>query len=126
MPKMKKDAKWTILFHEEFDKWLSQQKKELQREIWAHIDVLSRIGPNLGRPRVDSVKASDFSNMKEMRIQFQGKPWRVLFAFDPSRSAVLLVGGTKVGKEDWYRVNIPIADERYGQHLQSLKKLKKG
>jgi hypothetical protein len=58
-------------------------------------------------------------------IQHKGKPWRILFAFDPNRNVVVLVGGTKVGKEDWYDVHIPIADQRFAQYLSRLKKPKK-
>jgi hypothetical protein len=79
----------------------------------------------MGRPYVDTIEASAFRNMKELRVQYKGKPWRILFAFDPNRNAVLLVGGTKVGKENWYDVHIPIADHRFAQYLSSLKKPKK-
>jgi hypothetical protein len=123
---MAKDTEWTVLFHQEFDTWLAEQEQGLRREIWSHIDVLRRLGPNLGRPRVGTIKGSAFSNMKELVIQYQGNPWRVLFAFDPNRNAVLLVGGTKVGKKDWYAVHIPIADQRFERYLKSLKGQKKG
>jgi hypothetical protein len=122
---MKKDAGWPVLFHLEFHKWFAEQEEGLQDEIWVFIGLLERFGPNLARPHADSVKGSTFSNMKELRLQYQGKPWRILFAFDPKRNAVLLVGGTKVGKENWYDVHIPIADERFQRYLVSLKKPRK-
>ncbi len=118
---MDEAGEWEILFHREFDIWLTQQENGLRREIWANIDVLSRLGPQLGRPRVDTVKNSAFANMKELRVQYAGKPWRILFAFDPNRHAILLVGGTKVGKADWYKTHIPIADQRFQEHLKNLK-----
>jgi len=75
------------------------------------------IGPNLGRPHVDTVQGSAFSSMKELRVQVKGDPWRILFAFDPQRQAILLVGGDKAGDKRWYARFIPIADERYRRHL---------
>jgi hypothetical protein len=83
--------------------------------------VLGEFGPKLGRPRVDTLEGSAFQNMKELRIQYQGEPWRILFAFDPKRQAVLLVGGNKTGNKRWYKENIPIADKRYRKYLEILK-----
>jgi hypothetical protein len=83
--------------------------------------VLGEFGPKLGRPRVDTLEGSSFQNMKELRIQYQGEPWRILFAFDPKRQAVLLVGGNKTGNKRWYKENIPIADKRYRKYLEILK-----
>jgi hypothetical protein len=59
--------------------------------------------------------------MKELRIQYQGEPWRILFAFDPQRQAILLVGGSKTGNKRWYEENLPIAERRYEQYLETLK-----
>ena len=122
---MEEGEQWEIFFHREFDEWFANQEKGLRRETWALLDVLARVGPRMGRPYVDTIEASAFRNMKELRVQYKGKPWRILFAFDPNRNAVLLVGGTKVGKENWYDVHIPIADHRFAQYLSSLKKPKK-
>jgi hypothetical protein len=58
--------------------------------------------------------------MKELRIQYQGEPWRVLFAFDPQRQAILLVGGNKTGNKRWYVENLPIAEQRYERYLETL------
>ncbi len=107
---------WEVLFDEEFDEWLGTLEEGLQDRVWAHIELLRRMGPNLGRPRVDSVKGSDLSNLKELRIQYRGDPWRILFAFDPERNAILLVGGNK----RWYDENVPIAEERFRRHLDRL------
>jgi hypothetical protein len=85
-----------------------------------------RLGPNLHRPRVDTIKGSSFSNMKELRIQYQGDPWRILFAFDPARNAILLVGGNKGPNKRWYDQNIPIADRRFRRHLDRLKEDQEG
>jgi hypothetical protein len=122
---MKKAAEWTVLFHLEFDEWLAEQEEVLQNEVWVVIGLLKHYGPNLSRPYADTIKGSLDPNMKELRIQYCGKPWRVLFAFDPNRNAILLVGGTKVGKQDWYDVHIPIAGERFRRYLATLKRSKK-
>jgi len=111
---------WEVLFDEEFDRWFETLEEGLQDEIWSHIELLRHRGPNLHRPRVDTVKGSAFTNMKELRIQYRGDPWRILFAFDPRRRAILLVGGNKRGKKRWYHDQITIADERFRRHLDQL------
>ena len=85
-----------------------------------HAGLLRERGPQLGRPYVDTVEASAFTNMKELRVQFRGDPWRILFAFDPNRAAILLVGGNKRGDKRWYKKHLPIADERFRCHLEQL------
>ena len=89
-------------------------------EIAAKISLLQQFGPTLGRPHADTLKGSAYPNMKELRIQIGGEPWRVFFAFDPRHSAILLVGGNKGGDGRFYEVNLPIADERYRDHLATL------
>ena len=115
---------WEVLLDEDFAEWLTSLDVGLQDAIFAHIGLLEEFGPQLGRPQVDHVKASEFDNMKEMRVQSKGDPWRILFAFDPERKAVLLVGGCKAGDKRWYKTNVPIADERFRRHLENLKKKK--
>ena len=113
--------KWNIMFDPEFRIWFYQQEKGLQDEAFAVLCILEEFGPKLGRPRVDTLEGSDFQNMKELRIQYKGEPWRILFAFDPKRQAILLVGGNKTGNNRWYKENIPIADKRYKKYLETLK-----
>ncbi len=60
--------------------------------------------------------------MRELRIQHQGKPYRTLYAFDPRRMAILLIGGEKTGNDRWYEVNVPVADRLYDEHLRQLRK----
>jgi hypothetical protein len=117
---------WKVLFDEEFKVWFEALEQGLQDEILARVGLLGSLGPNLGRPNVDGIKGSAFSNMKELRVQYKGKPWRILFAFDPKRNAILLVGGNKTGKKDWYKSHIPIADERFSRHLEQLDQMEKG
>lgn len=112
---------WVVLFDEEFAAWLDTLPAALRRKVLGHVELLEQFGPNLGRPRVDSTKGSAFSNMKELRIQYNGEPWRVLFAFDTRRNAVLLFGGNKSGNARWYTDSVPIADQRFRRHLANLK-----
>ena len=70
-------------------------------------------------------ESSRHQNMKELRIQHAGRPYRVLFAFDPKRCAILLTGGDKTGKDRWYEEFVPIADRLYDEHLAALEKEKK-
>jgi hypothetical protein len=111
---------WDVQFDEEFAAWLEGLGEALHDEIVAHIVLLQERGPQLGRPYVDTVEDSAFTNMKELRVQFRGDPWRILFAFDPRRTAILLVGGNKRGDKRWYKKHLPIADERFKRHLRRL------
>jgi hypothetical protein len=112
--------KWNVLYDDEFIDWLEQQEIELQNAILSLVEVLIEAGPGLGRPRVDTIKGSKLRNLKELRVQYRGEPWRVLFAFDPQRQAILLVGGNKQGNDRWYKEAISIAEKRYKRHLEEL------
>jgi len=97
--------------------------ESLQDELLAHALLLRDFGPGLGRPTVDTLKGSKHANMKEMRFAWAGEVWRVAFAFDPDRQAVLLVGGDKGGADQrrFYQRLIAVADERFDGHLDTLK-----
>ena len=60
--------------------------------------------------------------MRELRIQHRGKPYRVLYALDPRRTALLLIGGNKTGDDRWYDRFVPRADQLYDEHLHHLRK----
>ena len=92
-----------------------------QISLVASVELLEQMGPQLPRPHADTVKGSKHPNMKELRTQSQGKPLRTLFAFDPRRNAILLIGGDKTGKTRFYEKMIPLADRLYDQHLKELK-----
>jgi hypothetical protein len=85
--------------------------------------LLKQEGPLLGRPYVDTIQGSQYPNLKELRVQHAGEPWRILFAFDPIRQAIVLVGGNKTGDKRWYKKNIPIAEQRFAKHLETLEDL---
>ncbi len=110
---------WTVLFHDEFDAEFERLKADLQDELLAHARLLAEFGPNLGRPTVDTLKGSRHPNMKELRFSWNGQVWRVAFAFDPLRQAILLVGGDKGGADQrrFYKRLLAQADERYDNHL---------
>jgi hypothetical protein len=116
--------RWTVILHDDFDDELGSLAEELQDEVLAHAGLLAQFGPHLGRPTVDTLKASRHSNMKELRFDWNGGVWRVAFAFDPIRQAILLVGGDKGGVDQrrFYKRLITVADDRYDAHLATLQK----
>ena len=113
---------WTVLFHDAFDREFCELAEDLQDELLAHTRLLAEFGPNLGRPTVDALKGSRHANMKELRFSWNGQVWRVAFAFDPQRQAILLVGGDKGGRDQrrFYKRLINVADHRYDEHLSTL------
>jgi hypothetical protein len=114
---------WKILQTNEFGEWFASSDnvdEDARESIYAVMKVLKSMGPNLGRPYVDSVKGSRYQNMKELRVQSKGRPFRIFFAFDPFRQAVLLIGGDKTGDKQFYTRMIPIADMLYDHYLQDL------
>ena len=115
--------KWEVVFHEEFDKEFNALDEGLQDDLLAHAILVRDFGPNLGRPTVDTLKGSTHANMKELRFDWEGEVWRVAFAFDPMRRAVLLAGGDKAGvdKKRFYKRLVAVADERFDRHLASLR-----
>lgn len=120
---------WEIRLHPEVEAWyleICAKEPETGDLIEAAVDHLAIEGPAAGRPLVDRVKASRYQNMKELRPPSSGRSEiRMLFAFDPAREAVILVAGDKSGRwESWYRTAIPLADERFTEHLIALKEEK--
>ena len=93
-----------------------------QESITVSIGLLETLGPNLPRPHSDTVKGSKFTNMKELRTQHAGQPYGTLYAFDPKRTAILLIGSNKSGDKNWYKTYIPIADRLFTQHLKEFTK----
>lgn len=114
---------WNILFHDDFADEFAALTESLQDELLAHALLLRNFGPGLGRPTVDTLKGSKHANMKEMRFAWAGEVWRVAFAFDPARQAILLVGGDKGGADQrrFYKRLIAVADQRFDGHLDTLK-----
>jgi hypothetical protein len=113
---------WIVQFGEEFDQDYRVLAEEVQDALLAAVSLLESYGPRLGKPYVDTLKESKYANMKELRFQAARGAWRVAFAFDPSRQAILLVAGDKAGANQgrFYKSLIAKADARYAAHLQRL------
>ena len=113
---------WAVEFHGEFVPEFRRLHPQVQDEIYAVARLLEHTGPQLGRPRVDSLNGSRHTNMKEMRFAAANGAWRLAFAFDPERRAILLVAGDKSGgsARRFYRTLIAKADARFGRHLARL------
>ncbi len=118
---------WPVLFHDAFSEELAELPEDVQDEILAHAKLLAQFGPMLKRPRADTLNGSKYANMKELRFEEAGGVWRVAFAFDTNRAAVLLTAGDKSGQRSekrFYKQLIARADKRFGEHLSGLKKVK--
>lgn len=113
---------WEVEFTDEFGVWWDSLTEGQQNAIDRTVGVLRACGPSLGRPRVDTVKGSRHAHMKELRTQDKRRPLRVFFAFDPRRTAILLIGGDKTGDARFYKRMIPIADDLYDAYLEELRK----
>src|SRR3984957_13068293 len=114
---------WTVEIGDEFEPEFDGLHVDIRTEILALARLLQEFGPQLGRPRVDTLKGSRHANMKELRFSAAGGEWRVAFAFDPKRKAILLIGGDKSGRGEkrFYRELIRKADDRFDAHLMRVK-----
>ena len=114
--------KWEVELADEFDSEFDALDEEVQDELLAQAKLLEQFGPSLGRPRVDTLNGSKYRNMKELRFDADGGVWRVAFAFDPVRRAILLVAGDKsgTGQQRFYRRLIEKADARFDAHLARM------
>jgi hypothetical protein len=118
---------WTVEFADEFEPEFDELPEGVQDELYAHAALLEEFGPALGRPRVDTLNGSKHANMKELRFDADQGVWRIAFAFDPRRRAVLLAAGDKSGVKPrrFYRRLIATADERFDAHLERIGKHKR-
>ena len=119
---------WEVAFSDEFDAEFEDLSEAVQDELLAAAELLAMFGPQLGRPRADTLNDSSLANMKELRFDADDGVWRVAFAFDPQRKAILLVAGDKSGGSEkrFYKSLIAKADKRYRAHLDRLAAVKKG
>lgn len=115
--------RWEVALGDEFESEFSRLNVNVQTELLAMARLLQQFGPQLGRPRIDTLKGSSHANMKEIRFSANGGEWRVAFAFDTKRRAILLIGGDKSGGSEkrFYRELIRKADDRFDAHLTRLK-----
>jgi hypothetical protein len=123
-PASQTTTQWAVFFHDDFLSEYRQLSEEVQDTLNAMATILRNRGPLLGRPQVDTLKGSRHVNMKELRFDADGGVWRFAFAFDPERNAILLVGGSKaaVKQDRFYRGLLRVADDRFDQHLQALRR----
>ena len=113
---------WNIEHTDEFGEWWDTLSEGEQEDVVAMAGLLEERGPTLPHPYSSSVEWSRHSRMRELRIQHAGDPFRILYAFNPLRTAILLIGGNKVGDSRWYKKFVPIADDLYDVHLEELRK----
>ena len=115
--------RWEVIFHDDFIPEYRELSESVQDVLVAMTTILREKGPLLGRPQADTLKGSRHPNMKELRFDADGGVWRVAFAFDPERKAILLVAGDKGGaaKLRFYREMIVLADKRFDQHLNAVR-----
>jgi hypothetical protein len=113
---------WEIEFTDEFEKWWAGLTEEEQISVDASVRLLEERGPHLPFPYSTGINGSKHGHMRELRTQHEGRPFRTLYAFDPRRTVILLLGGDKTGDGRWYETNVPIADHLYDEHLNELRR----
>jgi hypothetical protein len=111
---------WQVEFVNEFEEWWDGLSVAEQESIVPTVELLAHHGPSLRFPHSSGISGSKHEHMRELRIQHQGRPYRILYAFDPRRAAILLVGGDKTGADRWYEKFVPISDRLYDEHLEQL------
>jgi hypothetical protein len=117
---------WSVEFTDEFGAWWERLTEAEQDSIDVVVHLLEELGPSLKRPYSGDIKSSKFGNMRELIIQHQGSPYRVFYAFDPRRTAILLIGGDKTGNDRFYEEFVPKADRLYAEFLAELEKERPG
>lgn len=111
---------WEVEYLDAFEDWWNDLSESEQEDVAAYVQLLEEKGPSLPFPYSSGVESSRHHHMRELRIQHAGDPYRVLYAFDPRRTAILLIGGNKTGDDRWYDKNVPVADKLYDEYLARL------
>lgn len=112
---------WEVEYTDEFGEWWDGLTEAEQESIDASVRLLEARGPSLAYPHSSGIHGSKHGHMRELRVQHGGRPYRVIYAFDPRRTAILLIGGDKTGNDRWYEEYVPRADQLYDEHLAQLK-----
>ena len=112
---------WEVEYTDEFGDWWDNLSETQQEDLRAIVQLLVEEGPRLPFPYSSGIKNSRHDHMRELRLQSGGNPIRVFYAFDPRRTAILLIGGDKTGNDRFYETYIPKADKLYDEHLKELK-----
>ena len=113
---------WEVEYTDQFGSWWFELTEGEQEAVASRVELLMEHGPNLGFPFSSDVRSSRHGRMRELRAQRSGRPLRVLYAFDPRRTSILLIGGDKTGNEQFYEQYVPIADDLYEEHLRELRR----
>ena len=111
---------WPVEYTDEFGAWWDTLNEEERIRVTASVGLLERHGPNLRVPHSSGISGSRHGHLRELRVQIGGRPIRVFYAFDPRRTAILLIAGDKTGQNDFYVRMIPIADRLYDEHLAEI------
>jgi len=111
---------WNVEYTDEFEAWWIGLDEGEQIDIAAVVGLLEEKGPHLPYPYSSDVKGTKYGAIRELRIQHKGKPYRILYAFDHRRAAILLIGGKKTGGKRWYEQYVPLAERIYEEHMKSL------
>lgn len=113
-------AAWEFEFTDEFGQWWDGLVIPEQESVRVKVELLAELGPALTRPHADTIHGSLVQNLRELRIQHEGRPYRVLYVFDPRRTGILLIGGDKTGNPRWYEEFVPKAESIYMEHLREI------
>ncbi len=113
---------WEVEYTDEFEGWWLGLTADEQESIAVAVGILEELGPHVPFPYSSGVESSRHARMRELRVQHEGKPYRVLYAFDPRRMAILLIGGEKRGDDRFYERMVPLADRLYDEHLKTLRR----
>ena len=111
---------WDVEYTDEFGTWWATLSEKEQTAVTVSVGLLERMGPGLPFPHSSAVHGSRHGHMRELRTQCDRHPLRTLYAFDPRRVAILLIGGNKTGDGRWYDVFVPLADRLYDDHLKEI------
>jgi hypothetical protein len=115
-------VEWNVEFTDEFEAWWNDLTEEQQVRVNAGVILLQKLGPSLDHPYSTKIVSSRHAEMRELRVQYGGDPYRVFYAFDPRRTAILLLGGNKGGDDRWYKKFVRWADRLFDEHLAQLRR----
>jgi hypothetical protein len=113
---------WNVEYTDEFGEWYRGLSEPQQDDITAATLLLMELGPQLPFPHSSGIKQSKHAHMRELRVQTGGRPLRVFYAFDPRRSAILLIGGDKTGDNRFYERMVPVADDLYDTYIEEIRR----
>lgn len=112
---------WDVEYTDEFGDWWTGLDDGERSSVAAYVGLLEERGPQLDHPHSSKIIQSRQDHMRELRVQHRGHPYRVLYAFDPRRSAIPLIGADKIGRDRWYDEVVPVADRLYDEHVETLR-----